>query len=61
MRYLLFLGLCILQLDVLGQQTKYALVVGNADYEYLEILHNPVNDAKDITGLLEKVGFDVDS
>ena len=60
MRYsylLLFLKVSFL---LTGQQTKYALVVGNADYQYLESLRNPLNDARDMSALLSKMGFQVD-
>lgn len=43
-----------------AQQSKYALVVGNADYDYLETLRNSANDANDMGALLEKMDFDVD-
>ena len=60
MRFLLTL-FCTGQLMLaLAQQTKYALVVGNGDYDYLEPLKNPVNDATDMSDLLTKMGFEVD-
>ena len=45
---------------LMAQETKYALVVGNADYQYLDGLDNASNDANDMGALLEKMGFDVD-
>lgn len=38
---------------------RVALVIGNAEYEHVSNLPNPVNDATDIAGALERVGFDV--
>lgn len=40
-------------------QTKLALVVGNAAYETAPTLRNPVNDAREIAGSLERIGFEV--
>lgn len=37
---------------------RFALVIGNADYDK-DVLRNPVNDAKRIATLLEKYGFKV--
>ena len=39
---------------------KYALVIGNGNYTGLTPLANPVNDANDITAVLEHLGFSVD-
>ena len=39
---------------------KYALVIGNSNYTGLTPLSNPVNDANDITAVLEYLGFTVD-
>jgi hypothetical protein len=44
----------------LSAQEKMALVIGNADYEHLEELKNPVNDAQGIANALTQVGFEVD-
>ncbi len=41
-------------------QSKLALVVGNAEYDYLESLKNAGNDATDIARLLGDMGFEVD-
>jgi len=61
MRFYLLLSLFILTVfGASSQQTKYALVVGNADYQYLESLKNPLNDAQDMGALLTKMGFVVD-
>ena len=39
---------------------KYALVIGNGNYVGLSPLANPVNDANDISTVLEHLGFSVD-
>ena len=40
--------------------SKYALVIGNSAYTGLSRLANPVNDANDIAGVLQELGFTVD-
>ena len=42
-----------------GQQ-KYALVIGNSNYINFGSLRNPVNDANDISTVLQNLGFTVD-
>lgn len=42
-------------------QSKYAMIVGNSNYEYLEVLKNPSNDANDMSRLLWNIGFTVDT
>jgi len=37
---------------------RHALIIGNSGYDYSP-LKNPVNDAKDIAGMLKSLGFDV--
>ena len=44
----------------LATPQKYALVIGNANYTGLTPLTNPVNDANDISAILEHLGFKVD-
>ena len=39
---------------------KYALVIGNGNYTGLSPLANPLNDANDITAVLEHLGFTVE-
>ena len=39
--------------------TRVALVIGNADYENVRDLSNPLNDARGMKAALEKVGFRV--
>jgi len=39
---------------------KYALVIGNGTYRGLTSLSNPVNDANDISAVLNHLGFSVD-
>jgi hypothetical protein len=38
---------------------KYALVIGNADYQRIEKLNNTVNDAQDIGAALHDLGYQV--
>jgi hypothetical protein len=38
---------------------RVALVVGNSEYERVQRLSNPVNDAKDVGASLERIGFEV--
>jgi len=38
---------------------KYALVIGNSDYENVGKLKNPTNDSIDIKNALESIGFNV--
>jgi len=39
---------------------KFALVIGNANYTGLSPLANPVNDANDVSAILQHLGFTVD-
>ncbi len=43
----------------ISAQERIALIIGNSDYEYADILPNPGNDAVAIGQALENVGFDV--
>jgi formylglycine-generating enzyme required for sulfatase activity len=38
---------------------RYALVIGNSDYTGMPRLRNPVNDARDVAAVLDKLGFAV--
>jgi len=40
-------------------QKKVALVIGNSDYKE-QSLRNPINDARDISQILQNLGFEVD-
>ena len=42
------------------EPAKFALVIGNSNYIGLTPLANPVNDANDISAVLEYLGFTVD-
>jgi WD40 repeat protein len=42
-------------------EKRLALVIGNSKYMHGEFLLNPANDAKAMTKVLEKVGFEVES
>src|SRR5262245_9536058 len=39
--------------------TRVALVIGNADYDNVRDLSNPINDARGMRSALERVGFSV--
>jgi hypothetical protein len=39
---------------------KFALVIGNSQYDSLGALKNPVNDASDMAAALKRLGFEVD-
>jgi hypothetical protein len=41
------------------QEKRLALIIGNADYVYGGQLSNPVNDARAMENILNRVGFDV--
>ncbi|MDR2793195.1 MAG: caspase family protein [Treponema sp.] len=61
-RYLfILLLLCILS-PVLTAQTgaRYALVIGNTEYQRIEKLKNTVNDANDVANALKTLGYQVD-
>ena len=53
--------LCIIGISgVFAQEgQRFALVIGNGDYQHTTPLANPINDAIDIAGSLEKFGFQV--
>lgn len=40
-------------------EKRLALVIGNSNYDYLNSLNNPINDASDVTEKLQSLGFDV--
>lgn len=40
-------------------ESRIAMVIGISNYEYLEALNNPINDAFDISEKLRDLGFDV--
>jgi hypothetical protein len=42
------------------QESRYALVIGNSEYEGIPSLKNPVNDASDMKAALERLGFTVE-
>ncbi|MDR1901799.1 MAG: caspase family protein [Treponema sp.] len=61
-RYLsIFLFLFIISPMLMAQTgTRYALVIGNTDYQRIEKLRNPVNDAQDVANALKTLGYQVD-
>lgn len=40
-------------------EARIALVIGNADYQFINPLNNPVNDARDMSQALNDLGFEV--
>ena len=65
MKKLFVVPLVLLAVNVFAQQNvsapqKFALVIGNSDYKNITKLNNPINDADDMTAVLEKLGFKVD-
>jgi len=48
------------QSEAISEPPKFALVIGNGAYANLSRLTNPVNDANDITHVLQQLGFSVD-
>ena len=42
-----------------GQKVRFALVIGNNNCHHVSRLDNPVNDARDMTAKLKKLGFEV--
>ena len=43
-----------------AEEKKFALIIGNSEYQYASPLANPMNDAIDISEVLRTLGFDVD-
>jgi len=39
--------------------SRFALIIGNGDYQHVPSLRNPVNDANDIAAILKTLGFQV--
>ena len=60
LRPALILALFILCLGrPLGAEPRFALVVGNSDYQHVTTLPNPSRDAETIAKTLEALGFEV--
>jgi len=61
----LFTLLALIPAMVFGQQNtvshKYALIIGNGNYNSMALLSNPVNDANDMSESLRSMGFTVDT
>lgn len=43
-----------------SNEKRYALVIGNKDYQTVSRLTNPLNDAEDMTSALQGLGFEVE-
>lgn len=56
-RLVLFL-IFLITAPIAAQASRIALVIGNANYQ-MAPLRNPVNDANDLTKILNKLGFEV--
>src|SRR5271165_141244 len=59
MRWLILLALVLLPSGADAAERRVALVIGNAAYQSVGALDNPVNDARDIAVKLAALGFDV--
>jgi uncharacterized caspase-like protein len=59
--FAVFLTLLLVPLWGLQSQQKYALVIGNGAYTAIAKLNNPVNDARDMSAVLQGLGFQVDT
>jgi len=57
--FLMFLVLLAPVGNAAAQESRVALVIGNAAYDHVSKLANPVNDATDIANALERIGFEV--
>jgi uncharacterized caspase-like protein/uncharacterized protein YraI len=47
------------EIPAVGAEERYALVIGNAQYDHTTTLGNPVNDANRIGRVLKNIGFEV--
>lgn len=56
---IIFIIFITLILNTLFSEQRYALIIGNSDYNELGALKNPVNDATDMAQALETIGFQV--
>jgi hypothetical protein len=58
---LVFVGLlfALVAGDAVAAESRIALVIGNASYKHLDPLPNAGNDARDMSGALRSLGFDV--
>jgi hypothetical protein len=41
-------------------QNRYALIIGNEEYQSISALNNPVNDARDVEAKMKTLGYDVE-
>jgi uncharacterized caspase-like protein len=57
--YLYLLAIWLLLATGSAAAERVALVIGNADYDKVGQLANPVNDATDLAAALSRIGFDV--
>jgi len=59
-RVILILVSLIISVQLLSQDKRFALIIGNSSYQHGYPLANPENDATDIALLLSSSGFHVD-
>ena len=57
MYHILLIFMLFLFITVPTHAARLALIIGNADYQKVPSLDNPVNDAKDMAAELKKLGF----
>ena len=50
MRFIILIGLV---LGVLSAESRYALLIGNSDYRYIDDLEDPTQDIKRLVPLIE--------
>lgn len=60
MKKAILITLVLITSSILFAQQKFALVIGNGDYTSISKLFNTVNDATDMTEILQGLGFAVD-
>jgi len=59
-KFAVFITLTFILAAALFAQQKFALVIGNGNYTSIGKLNNPVNDANDVSAVLQGLGFNVD-
>ncbi len=60
MKKTFFLGICIVAFLLTDAQKRYALVIGNSNYQSQNVLKNPLNDVRLLESRLKECGFEVD-
>ena len=57
--FFLFLAVLTWLVSPAWAEKKVALVIGNSNYKHATPLPNPTNDARAMSRMLEKIGFEV--